>query len=293
MKKKILQILLLGMFLLLAGNTYAQINVSGNVRNSMGELLPGVTVIVKGTSIGVTTDLEGKYSVTAPNAESILVFSFVGMESQEFVIGASTQINVTMAESAIGLGEVVVTALGLKREKKALGYSVGEVKGEQLTETPQMSVLNALQGKVSGVRISQMNENVGSSVSIIIRGAKSLSGDNQPLFVVDGVPVANTMNNLYKGVDMGNAISDLNPDDVESVSVLKGASAAALYGSRAGNGVILITTRSGQIGKKGIGVSVNSSTVFDIMTDIYPFQTKFASGDQAAHAFVEVENESW
>ena len=188
---------------------------------------------------------------------------------------------------------MVVTALGLKREKKALGYSVGEVKGEQLTETPQLNVLNSLQGKVSGVRISQMNGNVGSSVNIIIRGAKSLSNDNQPLFVIDGVPVSNTATNLYNGADMGNAISDLNPDDVESISVLKGASAAALYGSRAGNGVILITTRSGLKGKKGIGVSVNSSVVFDVLTDVYPYQTKFGSGKAGAHILETAENESW
>ena len=270
-----------------------QKQITGTVTGKEGTPIPGVNIVITGTTMGTITDISGKYSIEVPQGSKSLTFSFIGMQSQEINIGTLTQINVTMAESAIGLEEVVVTALGLKREKKALGYSVGEVKGEELTETPQINVLNALQGKVSGVRISQMNGNVGSSVNIIIRGAKSLSGDNQPLFVVDGVPVANTMNNLYKGVDMGNAISDLNPDDVESVSVLKGASAAALYGSRAGNGVILITTRSVLKGRKGIGVSVNSSTVFDVITDIYPFQTKFGSGDEGAHSFIESENESW
>jgi len=296
-KMKRLSFFILIAMLISVANTYAQQSqrkeIKGTVANENGEFLPGVSVVVKGTTIGTTTDMNGTFTLSVPGDAKTLSVSFVGMEPQEINIGTLTQFNLTMVESAIGLEEVVVTALGLKREKKALGYSVGEVKGENLTETPQVNVLNALQGKVSGVRISQMNGNVGSSVSIIIRGAKSLSNDNQPMFVIDGVPVSNTMNNLYNGSDMGNAISDLNPDDVESVSVLKGASAAALYGSRAGNGVILITTRSGLKGRKGIGVSVNSSTVFDIITDIYPYQTKFGSGKAGAHILEQAENESW
>jgi len=297
LRMNLLTFFILVALLISVASTYAQQpqrkEIKGTVTNEKGEFMPGVSVVVKGTTVGTTTDKNGTFTLSVPGDAKILSVSFVGMEPQEISIGTLTQFNLTMVESAIGLEEVVVTALGLKREKKALGYSVGEVKGEQLTETPQVNVLNALQGKVSGVRISQMNGNVGSSVSIIIRGAKSLSNDNQPLFVIDGVPVSNTMNNLYNGSDMGNAISDLNPDDVESVSVLKGASAAALYGSRAGNGVILITTRSGLKGRKGIGVSVNSSTVFDIITDIYPYQTKFGSGKAGAHILEQAENESW
>ena len=297
LKMKRLSFFILIAMVISVANTYARQpqrrEIKGTVTNEKGESLPGVSVVVKGTTVGTTTDMNGTFTLMVPGDAKTLSVSFVGMEPQEISIGTLAQFNLTMVESAIGLEEVVVTALGLKREKKALGYSVGEVKGEDLTETPQVNVLNALQGKVSGVRISQMNGNVGSSVSIIIRGAKSLSNDNQPLFVVDGVPVSNTMNNLYNGSDMGNAISDLNPDDVESVSVLKGASAAALYGSRAGNGVILITTRSGLKGRKGIGVSVNSSTVFDIITDIYPYQTRFGSGKAGAHTLEQAENESW
>jgi TonB-linked SusC/RagA family outer membrane protein len=293
MKKRILYMLLSGMFTLLWGNIFAQNTIRGVVRSDSGELLPGVSILVKGTTQGVTSNSEGQFTITVPNASSVLVFSFVGMASQEIVAGNKSEINVTMSESTIGVDEVVVTALGLKREKKALGFSVGEVKGERLTETPQVSVLSALQGKVSGVRISKMHGDEGASVNIIIRGAKSLSNDNQPLFVIDGVPVANASNNLYNGADMGNAINDLNPDDVESISVLKGASAAALYGSRAGNGVILITTRSGAAGKKGIGVSINSSAVFDVLTDIYPYQTRFGSGKAGAHILEAAENESW
>jgi len=266
--------------------------ITGIVTDTSGATLPGVSIVVKGTTNGTITDVNGKYTFSDISENSILLFLFVGMESQEINTGTLTQINVIMAESAIGLEEVVVTALGLKREKKALGYSVGEVKGEELRETPQMNVLNALQGKVSGMRISQMGA-AGSSVNIIIRGATSLSNDNQPLFVIDGVPVSNQLNNYFKGADMGNAISDLNPDDIESVSVLKGASAAALYGSRAGNGVILITTRSSLKRGKGIGVSVNSSSLIDIPYDYYPFQYKFGTGKAGAHVFQEGENESW
>lgn len=267
--------------------------LTGRVTDQSGVSLPGVTLVLKGTTTGTITDGNGNFTFSSVPENSILQVSFIGMKTQEINLGTKTNIEIVMEVETFEMGDVVVTALGIKREKKALGYSVGEVKGELLTETPQMNVLNSLQGKVTGVRIAQMNGTAGGSVNIIIRGAKSLSNNNQPLFVIDGVPVLNNSNNLYNGADMGNAISDLNPDDIESVSVLKGAGAAALYGSRAGNGVILITTRTGAKGKKGIGVSVNSSIVFDVLTDIYPFQTKFGSGKAGAHVLEEAENESW
>ena len=267
--------------------------VSGKVTDQNGVTLPGVSVVLKGTTTGTITDGNGSFSFSGIPENATLQFSFIGMKTQEVNRGTKSNLDVVMEMQTVAISDVVVTALGIKREKKSLGYSVGDVRGELLTETPQNNVLNALQGKVAGVRISQMNGTAGASVNIIIRGAKSLSNDNQPLFVVDGIPVANASINLYNGADMGNAISDLNPDDVESVSVLKGASAAALYGSRAGNGVILITTRSAAKGKKGVGVSVNSSMVFDVLTDIYPYQTKFGSGKAGAHVLEEAENESW
>ena len=266
--------------------------VSGKVIDQNGETLPGVSVVVKGTTSGTVTDANGNYSLSGIPENATLQFTFIGMKPIEVNRGTKSNIDISMQMATVEMADVVVTALGIKREKKALGYSVGEVKGEALTETPQSNILNSLQGKVTGVRISQMDGTVGSSVNIIIRGAKSLSNDNQPLFVIDGVPVANQMNNYYQGADMGNAISDLNPDDVETVSVLKGASAAALYGSRAGNGVILITTKSSAKGK-GIGVSVNSSMVYDVPYDFYPYQTKFATGKGGAALFSEGDNESW
>lgn len=266
MKKGILRTLFFGLFSLLAVGLYAQVSVKGTVKSDAGELLPGVSIIVKGTNNGVITDIDGNFAISVPNAQSTLVFSFVGMQTQEVPLNGQSTVNVTLVTSSIGVDEVVVTALGISREKKSLGYSVGEVAGESLQMVAQENVLNSLSGKVAGVAINSTGI-AGSSVSMVIRGASSLTSDNQPLFVVDGVPMNNTLNNVIQmggdnKADYGNAISDINSENIESISVLKGPSAAALYGSRAGNGVVLITTKSGKQ-KKGLGVTVTSSTVFD------------------------------
>ena len=246
MKKSSLKFLTFLLFSMVSGIMLAQQGVTGVVSSDDGELLPGVSVVVKGTTTGVTTDFDGIYSITVPNSSAVLVFSYLGMETKEVAVGNQTTLNVTMATSSEQLDEVVVTALGISREKKSLGYSVSEVGGDALDNVPQENVLNALSGKVSGVNINSTG-GAGSTVNINVRGAASLSSDNQPLFVIDGSPVINTANNITEigrdnKVDYGNAISDINADDIASVTVLKGASAAALYGSRAGNGVILITT---------------------------------------------------
>lgn len=266
--------------------------VKGVVKDAEGMPVPGVSVVVKGTTTGTITDINGHYSINVPGKTTVLTFSFVGMRTLEVEVGDKQVIDVTLAAEDRQIDEVVVTALGMKRDAKALGYKVSQVGGESLTETPNGNVLNALEGKVSGVKISQMDGTTGSSVNMIIRGQKSLTGDNQPLFVIDGVPVKNQLNNFFEGADLGNAISDLNTDDVESISVLKGASAAALYGSRAGNGVVLITTKSGK-NRKGIGVSFSTANSFEMPYHYVPFQTKFSSGKAGAHIFEEVENESW
>lgn len=257
------------------------LTISGQVVDESGVGLVGVTIIVKGTTSGTTTDFEGNYQIEVPGSNDILIFSYVGYEPQEIIVGSQTRIDVTLAENAETLDEVVVTALGLSRQERSLGYSVGKVQGEELTRVTQENVLNGLAGKVSGVTISSTG-GTGSSVSMVIRGATSLSSDNQPLFVVDGVPLVNTLNNITQfgdrnNVDYGNAISDLNPDDIADISILKGPSAAALYGSRAGNGVVLITTKSGK-GSKGVRVSVSSNTVFDRPYRFFDRQTKFAPG---------------
>lgn len=256
--------------------------LSGKVTSGAdGSALAGVNVILRGTQTGTSTDAAGNYSISVPNNNAVLVFSFIGYVTQEIPVGNQSVLNVSMAESAENLNEVVVTALGIKREERSLGYSVGKVDGKELNRVAQENVLNGLAGKVPGVTISSTG-GTGSSVSMVIRGATSLSSDNQPLFVVDGVPINNTLNNISQvgrdnRVDYGNAISDLNPDDIESVSILKGPSAAALYGSRAGNGVVLITTKNGSNAKK-MTVNISSNTVFDKPYKFLDFHSKFATG---------------
>ncbi len=283
MKRSFMKLFVLGLMVLFAGYSYAQVRVSGVVSSNTGELLPGVTIVVEGTTQGVTTNIDGQYAISVPSATAVLSFSFVGMETQSVLVGNRTLVNVVLAPSSIGVDEVVVTALGIRREKKALGYSVAEVRGEDIQRVPQGNVMSALSGKVAGVTISQTS-GPGSSVSMIVRGATSLTSDNQPLFVIDGVPVANSLNNTRSmgdrnEVDYGNAISDLNPDDIESVSVLKGPSAAALYGSRAGNGVVLITTKSGKR-SLGMGVSFSTSNDFETPVNMLNFHYRFAAGQR-------------
>ncbi|MEO6284508.1 MAG: SusC/RagA family TonB-linked outer membrane protein [Dyadobacter sp.] len=247
-----------------------------------GSAMPGVNIILKGTQLGTSSDAAGNYSISvSEQGKPVLVFSYIGHESQEITVGNESVINVALVEATETLGETVVTALGLSREKRSLGYSVGEIDGKDISRVAQENVLNSMAGKVPGVTISSTG-GTGSSVSMIIRGATSLSNDNQPLFVVDGVPITNTLNNISQvgndnRVDYGNAISSLNPDDVESVSILKGPNAAALYGSRAGHGVVLITTKSGSKAKK-MTVSVNSNTVFDRPYKYLDMHSKYATG---------------
>lgn len=256
------------------------IRVTGTVTSSSdGTPLPGLSIVVKGTSQGTITNADGKYTINAPE-DAILIFSFVGFSTQEIAIQSRNVIDVVMEESIEALEEVVVTALGIKREEKSLGFSVGKVSGEELTRVAQENVLNSMAGKVSGVTISSTG-GAGSSVNMVIRGATSISNDNQPLFVVDGVPMSNTVNNVGgfgsdNRVDYGNAIADLDPESIESVSVLKGPSATALYGSRAGNGVVLITTKKAEAG--GLKVSVTSNTVMDFPVRFLGVHTQFASG---------------
>jgi TonB-linked SusC/RagA family outer membrane protein len=260
-----------------------QRQIIGLVTDTSGEPLAGVNISAKGTTIGVTSDGDGKYRILVSESVSVLLFSCVGYVTKEVVIDAQSVIDIRLAEDITALNEVTVTALGISREKKALGYFVGEVKGESLTRVMQENVLGGLAGKVSGVQIQNTGGDPGSSVSIIIRGARSLGNDNQPLFVIDGVPVNNSLNNVDRlgttPVDYGNAISDLNPNDIESISILKGPSAAALYGSRAGNGVVMITTKSGKGGgRKGLGIRVDAGTVFDHPYKFHPEQYRFTSG---------------
>lgn len=257
--------------------------VNGRVSDANGPLA-GVTVLERGTSNGVTTDASGDYQLVVTDANATLVFRYVGYDTKEIAISGRTTVNVQLEPNSKRLDDVVITALGIKRDERALGYSVGKVDGKDLTEVNHENVLTAIAGRVPGVSVSSTG-GAGSSVSMVIRGATSLNGDNQPLFVVDGTPVNNSLSNVggfgdRNTVDYGNAISDLNPEDIESISILKGPSAAALYGSRAGSGVVLITTKNGKK-SKGLGVSVNSSTVFDHPYKYLPLLTSlFAPGER-------------
>ncbi|MBD2755435.1 SusC/RagA family TonB-linked outer membrane protein [Spirosoma validum] len=246
-----------------------------------GQPIAGANVLIKGTQMGSITDKRGAYSISVNGNDAVLVFSFIGHKTQEITVGNQSVINVALVENNEVLGEVVVTALGIKREARSLGYAVGEVQGKDLSRVAQENVLNSLAGRVPGVQISSTGP-TGSSVSMIIRGAKSLNTDNQPLFVVDGVPINNSLNNVSQigsdnRVDYGNAISDINPEDIENISILKGPSAAALYGSRAGNGVVLITTKSGSKSQK-MTVSVTSNTVLDQPYRYLKMGNQFATG---------------
>lgn len=258
------------------------ITVTGKVTSKIDKTgLPNVTIQIKGTQTGAFTNSEGTYKIEVSGKNSVLIFSFVGFQTMEIPVNGRSVIDVEMTEDVKAIDEVLVTALGITRKEKSLGYSVGRVSGENLTRVVQENAINSLAGKVSGVQINSTG-GTGSSVSMVIRGANSLSNDNQPLFVVDGVPIVNTLNNISgfgsdNRVDYGNAISDINSDDIESMTILKGPSAAALYGSRAGNGVVLITTKSGRK-NKGVQVTVSSNTVFDKPTKFFAVQKKFATG---------------
>lgn len=260
------------------------IEVSGKVTDSGGMGIPGVNVMKKGTQDGVVSNDSGEYSIKA-NKGDILVFSFIGYKSSEVEVSLATH-NVVLESDMVEIDEVVVTALGIKKQKKALGYSVSELKGEGISSSKETNIINSISGKVAGVQISKSSTGVGSSSRIVIRGNNSFKGNNQPLFVVDGIPIDNstmgqpTAGDEYdgdSGFDMGNAAADINPEDIESISILKGANAAALYGSRAANGVVLITTKKGTA-RKGIGVSVTSSVMFEQAYLFPEFQNEYGKG---------------
>ena len=219
----------------------AQRNITGKVTSSDdGEGIPGATILVKGTAVGAITDIDGKFALTVPKDKNVILVSYVGMVTQEITLGSDNVVNVVLEPSVQELEGVVVTALGIPREKKSLGYATQEVKGDQLNVVKTNNFVNSLSGRVAGVQV-RTTTNMGGSTNIVLRGSKSLTGNNQALFVIDGVPVNNEVTNSTSqtqagtGYDYGNAASDINPDDIESINVLKGSAASALYGSRAAN----------------------------------------------------------
>ncbi|VXD12722.1 SusC/RagA family TonB-linked outer membrane protein [Marinoscillum sp. 108] len=297
------KLLLIACLIMLQGLLYAQERtISGQVVDDNGESLPGVNVVLKGSTQGTITDLDGNYKVPLNgDDDAILVFSFIGMQTKEMAIGGRSVLDVTLSQDVTQLTEVVVTAFGVEREKKALGYSVQDVKSDELTKTDQTSVLNSLQGKVAGAQISNAGGAIGSSTRIVLRGPTSLLGNNQALIVVDGVPINNgTSNNVQASgnfydniVDAGNRANDINPENIESVSVLKGPAAAALYGSRAANGVVLITTKKGTNTAGKTNINFNSSYTWSKVYIIPKMQNKFGQGQFGDNQNYLFDQESW
>src|SRR5690606_14836318 len=302
--------LLLGWVVLLAATQiYGQERtVTGTVTaEEDGSPLPGVNVVVKGTTSGTVTDVAGRYSVAVPPEGGTLIFSFIGLITQEVEIGDRTTIDVRMTEDIRQLGEVVVTALGVERESRTLGYSVEKLEATEIVQGRNASLLNSLQGKVAGLQVTNSSGAPGSSNKVIVRGFTSLSGGNNPLYIVDGVPVSNAYTGtdtddpinddvLNGGSDFGNRVNDINPEDIESVTVLKGAAASALYGSRAASGVILITTKKGsdaaargRLGEVQFASSFTAENVLKLPT----FQNERGQGFFGSTSRFLNENTSW
>ena len=266
--------------------------LKGVVIDEAGQPVVGANVVQVGTTNGTITDLEGKFVLKVPS-NAMVEISFIGYVTKSLPATRATR--VVLVEDTETLDEVVVTALGIKRDEKALGYALQEVKGEALLTNKSPNVTDALSGKISGLQVVKGGGGVGGSSKIILRGQSSLTGDNQPLIVIDGVPMDNTASGNTdvwgnSGMDMGNGLQDINPDDIESMSVLKGASAAALYGSRAGNGVILITTKSGKA-QEGLGITVNAGLTIEDIFITPKLQNDFGQGYDGV--FNPVETSSW
>lgn len=283
--EKHIKLFLAVMLTLFSISMYAQekIKITGIVKDVNGETVIGANVSVQGTTIGAITNIDGEFSLEAPG-NGKLIISYIGYVKQEINIQGKQTFAITLKDDSEMLSEVVVTALGIKREKKALGYAMQEVKTESFSENRSTSVSNLLQGKIAGVQISQSAGGVSGSTRVILRGLNSLSGNNSPLWVVDGLPILDSQNGDY-----ASGASDLNPDDIESISVLKGANAAALYGSRAQSGAILITTKKGKAG--AIQIEYNGYVSMTKAYNSYEFQDTYGQGSNGVYSMEA--KESW
>ena len=253
--------------------------ITGTVTDETGDPMPGVNILIKGSLTGNSTDQNGKYLINVTSEQAVLVFSYIGYESIEIPVQDRRVIDVVMKEATQMMDEVVVTALGIKREAKALSYSTSNVKGEELAEAHETNVANALSGKVAGVFVSRPASTASGASKVLIRGNNSLRTNSQPLYVVDGIPINNDSGGAdqWGGFDYGDGISNINPNDIESMTVLKGPNATALYGQRGSNGVILITTKSGSQ-KKRIGINFSSDNSFGTGLILPDFQNVYGVG---------------
>ncbi len=269
--------------------------VSGTVTSAEdGTSLPGVSILIVGTTSGTVTDAEGSYKLSVPDGAT-LRYSYIGYRNQEIRVGNRSVIDVVLESDVSQLQEVVVTSLGIERDRMALGYAVSEVSGDEFTEARELNVANALSGRIAGVNVSNMATGPAGSSRVIIRGNTSISGNNQPLYVVDGIPMDNSnfgQAGMWGGADQGDGTSSINPDDIENITVLKGGAAAALYGSRASNGVILITTKKGTK-RKGVGVEFNSNYVVEALYDQTEYQDQYGHGSEGQAPSTPQEGLSW
>ncbi len=289
MKRKLLLMLLL---ILTGFMAYPQRMVTGTVTSAEdGSTLPGANIIVKGTTSGTVTDVDGKFKIQVPVNANTLIFSLIGMKSREILLTASNTVDVVLQPDVMNLDEIVVTAMGIKRETKALGYSVQSVKGDELTKSNESNVIQSIAGKAAGIEVISSAGTPGASSKILIRGNATITGNNQPLIVVDGVPIDNQtlssvaadypFNDRTTGVPNSNRAIDINPDDIESVSILKGPAAAALYGVRAGAGAIVYSSKRGSSGK-GLNIEYSVNSLISKVSKLPKLQDTYAQGDIGA-----------
>ena len=278
------------------------IEIKGKVTDEQGNALQGVSIKIKDRLTGITSGENGSFGLKVPSTKSVLIFSYLGYNTQEVVVGTRTNLNVVLKEQQQALSEIVVTALGIKREEKALGYAVTKVEGEEISQTAPTNWVNALSGKVPGLNISRAGAGPGGSVRITLRGQNSLDLDKgEPLLVIDGVPVTSGMisnngqsygatGNTETPVDYGNALSDINPDDIKEVSILRGPSAAALYGSRAASGAILITTKSNEEKNERFTVGLNTGVTIDKVLHFPDYQLEYGDGAPGKESYYSFAN---
>lgn len=275
--KKSFFLILIVLFASLTG-AMAQLKVTGTVTDPDGSSIPGAAIVQKGTANGTTSDINGRYSITVTSSNATLQFSFVGTKPVEVAVSGKSVINVKMVSENVGLNEVVVTALGIQRDKKTLTYASQQVSGEEMLKARDQNFMNALSGKTAGLDIKTSSSGAGGSTKAVLRGNKSLVGLSEPLYVIDGIPMVNNKGgqpDSYGGTDGGDGLSSLNSDDIESINVLKGANAAILYGSQGANGVVLITSKKGKEGK--VKVNISSSTMVESVSGLPEFQFSYGA----------------
>ena len=266
----------------------AKRTITGRITDAdSGNPMEGVSIFVKNSNVGTVSDANGAYHIDITDDNSILQFSNLGHKTQEIPAGGKSYIDISLAIASTQMSDVVVTSLGIKKENRQLGYAFQTVNGSALTEARESNLLNTLSGKVAGAQITNGPSSIGGSATMVIRGDKSLSGNSQPLFVIDGIPIDNSINGTHgETVDFGNGISEVNPDNIETINILKGANAAALYGSRAANGVVVITTKTGSKNQK-IGITLNSNYSIEDVLKMWKFQNKYGEGENGQFAYVD------